>query len=940
MVSELIDLVPRSIQSFAHARHQQWRQSEPRLRHWLAQASQQQLLGYCRLLCLSDYADSIWRRTPEPLSLLDDKFEAVPEFDGVELNLTAAERELRRWRQRNQFRLIYQDLLPSASSEQSFVTTTSRLSLDAERVLLAALRLAHADQLARPTSEPIREWLQQPLEAIAMGKLGAGELNLSSDVDLILVMPTSNANTQVQDRVERFYRRVAQVFLDLVHKSTADGRVLRVDLRLRPFGASSAIVIGRRALLDYYQQHGREWERYALLKARLLGDGEGDGCNWLDQLQQFVYRPFRDFRSLAQLRELRQLIAEQPSDAHGLDIKRCPGGIRDAEFVVQALQLINGGRYRSLQRRGFLAATQALQAKALLTPEERSSLDAAYLLLRHTEHKIQARADRQSHTWPQDRTLQERIAFALGLRADELEQRIAASRQTVLGLIDKYLGTGEQTLVAPSPDTASAFDLSDLEGKFAHRQQEFRSLCQQAQQLCARGEIGADYGEPLKKLLASIAGRANYLALLLEAPQTLAVALNLMQRSAWCAAQICQHPLILEHFAVRSGAHPERDSFAELQRHYLDYLSGLLAEIPDSDLEVQMDVLRRFKLHSHMHVARLDLLQDLPLMLVSDHLSAIADALLTAAASMAWQQLLAKLGVRPSLADGAPASIDNFMVLGMGKLGGIELGYGSDCDMVFLYDPPSAAACLVSADAPEKARAEPMSNQQFFLRLGQRILHLLSSYTTAGRVFATDLRLRPQGNKGLLVSNIDAYADYQSAEAWTFETQALTRSRVVSAGSALRARFDGIRAQCLQRERSPQQLQAEIVAMRQRIASNKTQPRRVGFDLKLGAGGLVDIEFLVQYLLLQHAQRHPSICEHSDNCRQLDALLAGGLLDASIAEQLRACWLELRQLAHSCQLQSTQPEASAIVSQDRRPASCDQVIAAWRKILGRHWNNT
>ena len=938
IVSELIDSIPTSIQSFARARHQQWRQSEPRLRHWLAQASQQQLLGYCRLLCLSDYAYSIWQRTPEPLSLLDDKFEAVPEFAAANLDLVAAERTLRCWRQRNQFRLIYQDLLPSANSEQSFVTTTSRLSLGAERVLLSALRLAQAHQLAQSSSEPVREWAQQPLEIIAMGKLGAGELNLSSDVDLILVMPTSNAEAGVQDRVERFYRRVAQIFLDLVHKSTADGRVLRVDLRLRPFGASSAIVIGQCALLDYYRQHGREWERYALLKARLLGAGAGG--SWLDQLQQFVYRPFRDFRSLAQLRELRQLIAEQPSNAHGLDIKRCPGGIRDAEFVVQALQLINGGRYRSLQQRGFLAATQALQAKALLTPEEHLSLDAAYLLLRHTEHKIQARADRQSHTWPQDRMLQERIAFALGLEVDELEQRIAASRQTVLGLIDKYLGAREQTFAAPSPDTTSFPDLSDLEDKFAHRQQEFRSLCQHAQQLCARGEIGADYGEPLKKLLASIAGRANYLALLLEAPQTLAVALNLMQRSAWCAAQICQHPLILEHFAVRSDAHPERASFAELQRHYRDYLGGLLAEIPDSDLEAQMDALRRFKLHSHMHVARLDLLRDLPLMLVSDHLSAIADALLTAAASMAWQQLLAKLGVQPSLADGNPASIDDFMVLGMGKLGGIELGYGSDCDMVFLYDPPSAATCLVSADAPEKARAEPMSNQQFFLRLGQRILHLLSSYTTAGRVFATDLRLRPQGNKGLLVSNIHAYTDYQTKEAWTFETQALTRSRVVSAGSALRARFDSIRAQCLQRERSPQQLQAEIVAMRQRIASNKTQPRRVGFDLKLGAGGLVDIEFLVQYLLLQHAQRHPSICEHSDNCRQLDALLARGLIDANSAEQLRACWLELRQLAHSCQLQSTQPEADAVVALEHRPASCDQVLAAWQRILGKHWSNT
>ena len=938
MVSELIDLVPRSIQSFAHARHQQWRQSEPRLRHWLAQASQQQLLGYCRLLCLSDYADSIWRRTPEPLSLLDDKFEAVSEFDGVELNLTAAERELRRWRQRNQFRLIYQDLLPSASSEQSFVTTTSRLSLGAERVLLSALRLAQAHQLAQSSSEPVREWAQQPLEIIAMGKLGAGELNLSSDVDLILVMPTSNAEAGVQDRVERFYRRVAQIFLDLVHKSTADGRVLRVDLRLRPFGASSAIVIGQCALLDYYRQHGREWERYALLKARLLGAGAGG--SWLDQLQQFVYRPFRDFRSLAQLRELRQLIAEQPSNAHGLDIKRCPGGIRDAEFVVQALQLINGGRYRSLQQRGFLAATQALQAKALLTPEEHLSLDAAYLLLRHTEHKVQARADRQSHTWPQDRTLQERIAFALGLRADELEQRIAASRQAVLGLIDKYLGAREQTFAVPSPDTTGFPDLNDLEGKFAHRQQEFRSLCQHAQQLCARGEIGVDYGEPLKKLLTSIAGRANYLALLLEAPQTLAVALNLMQRSAWCAAQICQHPLILEHFAVRLGAHPERGSFVELQRHYRDYLSALLAEIPDAELEAQMDALRRFKLHSHMHVARLDLLQDLPLMLVSDHLSAIADALLTAATNMAWQQLLGKLGVQPSLADGNPASIDDFMVLGMGKLGGIELGYGSDCDMVFLYDPPSAATCLVSADAPEKARAEPMSNQQFFLRLGQRILHLLSSYTTAGRVFATDLRLRPQGNKGLLVSNIHAYTDYQTKEAWTFETQALTRSRVVSAGSALRARFDSIRAQCLQRERSPQQLQAEIVAMRQRIASNKDRSGRAGFDLKLGAGGLVDIEFLVQYLLLQHAQRHPSICAHSDNCRQLDALLAIGLIDANNAEQLRACWLELRQLAHSCQLQSTQPEADVVVALEHRPASCDQVLAAWQWIFGKHWSNT
>ena len=920
---EVLETLAPSIQALGGKAHAHWLQAQPQLADWLQRSSAEQLLAYARLIVLSDFAARVWPSQQQPLDLFSADWQAAPDLSADDL--ASAQKRLRRWRQRNQLQLIYHDLLPAASARQGLQRTLAQVSLSAEQALVQARDYAHTWHYQQLESSELRQLLAEAkLELVAMGKLGAHELNLSSDVDLILVAPiTASDNQQLAGDLERFYLRCARSFIALCDQRTADGQVLRIDTRLRPFGNSGALVLNKPALLNYYREHGREWERYALVKARLLGQAESD--NWLRELDAFVYRPFRDFRSYRQLRQLRELIAQSHKLGAGLDIKRCSGGIRDAEFIVQALQLIHGGRYQSLQQRGFFAALQALTKLRLIAAPEAGQLSSAYVLLRHLEHKIQALDDKQSHIWPEDATLRARIAFAMGTSAEALQTRLEQQRAVVEKYIDKYLGHETGAVVVPASDNSSSSPMLELQARFAHHADTFAAISAKAVDLERQGQIHADYAEQLQQLLSAISGRGNYLALLAEVPQALATALKLMTASPWLSEQILRHPLVLENFATRSSVHPEAGDFDTLRRHYQDYLDNILAETPSADLEAQMDSLRRFKLHSHMHVARLDLLQGLELMQVSDQLSAIADALIMAATRLAWQQLLDKWRVIPTKAGGQSCSLDDFLVVALGKLGGIELGYGSDCDLVFVYDADSNSVCLPISGA---IAAKQISNQQFFLRLGQRIIHLLSSYTTSGRVFELDLRLRPQGSKGLLVSSLSAYADYQLNQAWIFETQALSRARPLRLGSAASQTFAALRQRCLQRQSQPAELLADIISMRQRINANKA---KADFDVKLSPGGLVDIEFLVQYLLLLHAHQHPQICAHSDNWRQLQALQQALLISPSIGARLRASWLQLRHFSHQQQLHQ-QPAGQL---QEQR----NSVINIWRQVIGRHWSD-
>ena len=913
-------LLPKSIQSFVVERYRAWAQGYPEAERLCARCSADDLLASTRLLALSDFAYRHLQSEPEWLEAImmnPVQLPPAPELEGLEL--AEAQSRLRRWRQRCQVQLIWRDSHPSTDISSS----CAAISDFAEQALLRARDYCHSVQLQATTNPQLAALLrEQPLQLIAMGKLGARELNLSSDVDLILTHPDFDLDQDSQAGVNRFYLRCARSLLALLDQNSADGRVLRVDLRLRPFGTSGALVLSQRSLLNYYREHGREWERYALVKARLLAS---QPAPWLEQLSAFVYRPFRDFRSYQQLRELRGLIATHHNRDAELDIKRCVGGIRDAEFAVQVVQLINGGRYRSVQQRSFLGALAAVRKLRLLSSAQAETLQSGYLFLRALEHKIQAFADAQSHSWPADPKLRARLAFTLGYpSADALAEQLERHLQAIERLLAK------QHLQAPLPAARSdpepvESELLVLANKFPQAQSHFRAVCAQAAKLQALGQVSAGYERHLQSLLLSIRGRDNYLALLAEEPQSLRIALQLMQHSEWLAEQICNHPLVLENFALRSAAHPKQADFSGLQSHYRQYLQRLLTETPSDDLEAQMDCLRRFKHHAVMHVARLDVLDKCDLMLISDHLSAIADALLITALQLSWQQSVARLQVQPVAADGSSCRMADFMIVALGKLGGLELGYGSDCDLVFVYDAPSAALCSGAGKA--------ISNQQFFLRLAQRLLHLLNSYTTAGRVFDIDLRLRPAGAKGLLVSQIDAYADYQLHQAWTFETQAITRARVLSADEQARARFERIRAQALSRERASAKLRADLFDMRLRIAANKSSEEYEQFDVKLSPGGLVDVEFLVQYLLLRHAQRHPEIIEYSDNYRQLKALARARLLAPELAQQLSDCWLQLRRWSHQAQLQSQ----NARVPLGPARAIQERVVEAWRLLLGGHW---
>ena len=930
--------------------------------------------AFDRVAVASDYVMEQARRDPRMLLDLIESGDLDRAFAPGELRAqvaaavrTAQTEEalgqmLRRQRARHQVRIIWRDVTRQADLRQ----TCKDLSDMADACIDEAyqwLYPRHCQQFGTPMGR--RSGQPQHMVVLGMGKLGAVELNLSSDIDLIFAYPEGGETEGGKRSLDNqeFFIRLGQRLIKALDPVTVDGFVFRVDMRLRPYGSSGALVLSFNALEQYYQDQGRDWERYAMIKARVVAGDPQAGAELLEMLRPFVYRRYLDFSAIEALRTMKQLIQQEVRRKGMADnIKLGSGGIREVEFIAQAFQLIHGGRDLSLQQRPLLGVLATLEGQGYLPAAVVDELREGYEFLRYTEHAIQAIADRQTQMLPHDEQDQARIAFMMGFtdwpafheRLMYWRGRIDWHFRQVIADPDELEADDGEVMVGGEwlplwedvqDEEAACRQLEDA--GFAHAAQALKLLAalRASPQLRAMQRLGrerldafiprllaqtVEHDDPdlvlerVLPLVEAVARRSAYLVLLTENPSALRQLLTLCAASPWIAEQISRFPLLLDEL-LNEGRLFSPPQAPELAAE----LRERLTRIPEDDLEQQMEALRHFKLAHSLRVAASEIAGSLPLMKVSDYLTWLAESILEQVFALAWRQTVARYGV-PRRSDGSLCE-PGFIIVGYGKVGGIELGHGSDLDLVFVHDGDPQA----ETDGPK-----PIDGSQFFMRLGQRIIHLLTTQTNSGQLYEVDMRLRPSGAAGLLVSSLNAFERYQDTEAWTWEHQALVRARVLVGARDVAAGFEQIRAKVLGRERDLDKLRAEVSDMRAKMRDNlgtrgtgagtgaNAFDAKASFDLKQDAGGIVDIEFMVQYAALAWSREHPALLRYTDNIRILEGLEQVGLMSAADAGLLREAYKGYRSAAHRLALQK---QASSIGG-DQFQAERREVMRIWRQL--------
>ena len=865
-------------------------------------------------------------------------------------------RTLRQFRQREQVRLIWRDL----TRTNDMRATTRELSWLADACVEQALAWLYQQATTRwgtPYGTKANgEKRQQNLVVLGMGKLGANELNLSSDIDLIFVYP-ENGETEGHSRSlenQDFFIRLGKKLIQALDNTTIDGFVFRVDMRLRPFGSAGPLAISFDAMEGYYQEHGREWERYAMIKARVMAGDKEAGEELMNILRPFVYRKYIDFRAFDSLREMKEMISREIR-RKGLDnnVKLGSGGIREVEFIAQVFQLLRGGRDTRLQQRELCNILPLLPEAVGMPDQAAEELMNAYIFLRNAEHAIQAIADKQTQELPISDQDQLRLACSMGFAdwatfSDELNQQRENVRIHFADLIAPAEET-ESTEKNDCNDIWLSLWSDELEDEQAHaclKEQGFddpegawkqladlrnsrtvKMLQQIAQErlLAVLPEVlqkVADTSNPTEtlgrvlQLIQAILRRSAYLVLLAENPTALQQLVRLCSESSWFAEKLAKQPILLDELIDPSTlyAPPNKEELGNELRQQL-------LRIPEEDTEQLMDTLRYFKNAHVLKVAASEITGALPLMRVSDYLTWTAEVILDAVVDIAWRLMTEKHGV-PQKTAGIPCNSD-FIVIGYGKMGGIELSYGSDLDLVFIHD----ADQNLYTDGDKQ-----IANSVFFTRLGQKIIHILNTFTTSGQLYEVDMRLRPSGNSGLLVSSLKAFSDYQNKEAWTWEHQALVRARVVAGDPQLAQRFAEVRSAVIAKPRESSELIEAVKDMREKMrqhlgSKNTDKTENPVFHLKHDRGGIVDIEFLVQYLVLQHSHQYPDLHTFTDNIRILDAVEKHNLLSHEQAEQLREAYKEFRATGHRQTLQDRSSTLSDNALKDYR----DAVATIWQE---------
>ncbi len=869
---------------------------------------------------------------------------------------------LRRFRHREMVRIIWRDLNRLAEMEQ----TTTDLSRLADACIDQALAWLYRDASGKwgvPHSRATKGRPAEPqqLVVLGMGKLGAGELNLSSDIDLIFAFPELG-ETQGGSRCldnSTFFNKLGQKLIQALDSQTVDGFVFRVDMRLRPYGQSGILVPSFAAIEEYYQDQGRDWERYAMIKARVVAGDKQAGALLMQDLRPFVYRKYLDYSAFDSLREMKAMINREVrrKNMQG-NVKLGAGGIREIEFIAQAFQLIRGGRDSRLQQRELRWVLGLLPETVGMPQQAADELYQAYRFLRNTEHAIQAVADKQTQELPEEPLEQLRIAFSMGFASwSEFIVQLQQHRDRV--------GVHFADVIAPAVTDADPDDQqsgwrllwqAELEPEQAlqqlqragferpeealrlldnlHQSRTVKTLQQIARERLDRVmpkllQAIAEQQTPTRtlerslQLIKAVLRRSAYLVLLVENPGALAQLVKLCSSSGWFAAQLAKQPILLDELIDVTSLYAPPNKQALQQE-----LRQQLLRIPEEDVEQLMEALRYFKNAHVLRVAAAEISGALPLMKVSDYLTYIAEVVLEGALDIAWKLMTEKHGA-PQQAPGVPCDQD-FIVVGYGKVGGIELSYGSDLDLVFIHGD----SANLSTDGDPALGKKPIDNSVFFTRLGQRIIALLNTATTSGQLYEVDMRLRPSGNAGLLVSSLKAFRDYQLKDAWTWEHQALVRARVISGSRALQGDFEQVRQQVLGQHRDPDKLRTEVREMRLKMrehlgSKNSTNEEDAVFNLKQDRGGIVDIEFLVQYLALQGAAETPELIHFTDNIRILDAAEQAGLLPAEDAELLRETYKTYRSLGHKLSLQ----ELSNVISDQQLRELRAAVAAIWDRVL-------
>jgi glutamate-ammonia-ligase adenylyltransferase len=832
----------------------------------------------------------------------------------------ALKRRLRRLRQRVLLRAMARDLDGTADPAARLAEVCAAMSDLAEESIRAALAWIESRLVAEHGVPRGPGGDAQPLIVIGMGKLGGRELNVSSDVDLVFVYPEEGDTDGARPiSNHEYFTRAGRKLIALLAEPTADGFAFRVDMRLRPYGESGPLAASFEALENYFVAQGREWERYAWIKARPI---TGDRDRELEQIvRPFVFRKYLDYGTLGAMRalhaEVRREVARRELADH---IKLGPGGIREIEFIAQALQLVRGGRDAVLTARPTREVLVRLAERGLISADDARTLDECYVSLRQLEHRLQYLDDRQTHTLPQDPDDRARVAAMAGCSDwEELAAQIARVRGQVNARFESVF-TESQAAAADAVWQDDAEAMAEVLAERGFREprgsgarlaalrssQRYRQLPDDSRRrldalvpaLAAAAARTPDPDATLARgldLIEAIARRAAYLALLAERPEALERVTKMISLSSWSAEFVTRHPLLLDELLDDRVlyAPPDWPSFARSLRAQLAAQEG--------DIERQMNLLREQHQAQIFRLLAQDLAGLLTVERLADHLSALADLALEVTLELAWSQLSNKHRA------GAP----RFAVIGYGKLGGKELGYASDLDIIFLHDDPDERAAEVYA------------------RLAQRVNNWLTSRTSSGVLFETDLRLRPSGTSGLLVSTVAAFDEYQEKQAWVWEHQALSRARYCAGDRAIGAAFEAIRERILRRERDPRALAAEVLAMREKM--HAAHPNRSElYDVKHDRGGMIDVEFAVQYLVLAHSHAHPRLTGNLGNIALLGIAAELGLIPADLAARCRDAYREFRRIQHALRLNGAR---YARVPPEQVAAHAEAVRELWRIVF-------
>lgn len=834
-------------------------------------------------------------------------------------------RTLRRFRFREMIRIAWRDL----AARSDLAETMSDLSALADTCIDLSLAILHDWQCVESGTPLGADGGQQHMAVFGMGKLGGRELNFSSDVDLIFVFPHAG-ETQGGPKpvsIQEFFTHLSRRLIEVIGAKTPDGLVFRVDMRLRPFGESGPIVMSFDAMEDYYQNQGREWERYAWIKARAVAGDKEAGARLLQRLKPFVFRKYLDFGAFEALRDMKQKIAFEVKKKGMKDnIKLGAGGIREVEFFGQTFQLIRGGVTPALQEPRIQKTLPIVARMEYITQDICDELLEAYKFLRNTEHRLQEFSDRQTHDLPSDPVERERLAASMEFSDwPSFDSRLRHHMKNVHHHFNNLLGARES---AGSHDQEKR-NLHELRGLWEAKEKyeganqalssagfdepdrvitilenlrkdpATRALSSEGRMRLDRliptvlreaGSSGHSYLvlNRIIDLIKAVERRTNYLALLFENPTALVHLVRLADASPWIVSFLARHPVLLDELLDPRTLYspPEKSDIEGEIRRKLDQIS------PD-DLESQIIELCIFRQVNTLRVAAADITGALPLMRVSDYLTGIAETVLDQVLEISWNHLVKQHGTPTSSLTGKECS-RGFSIIAYGKLGGIELGYGSDLDLVFLH---------AGAEGKTDGGPYPTDNAHFFSRLGQRIIHTLTSSTPAGVLYETDMRLRPDGSSGILAVNIESFKDYQEKRAWTWEHQALIKARAISGDPQLNTYFEKIRRDILALPRETSRLKKEVKNMRKRMREELQRPEPDLFDIKQGTGGLIDIEFIVQYLVLLNAHIHVQLTKWTDVVRLLQTLSETGIIDDRTNSFLKEAYLTYRAAIHRLTLQ-------------------------------------